>query len=253
MMTTDPSSPSTSSSFSQSFSAPYAQSSSGQSGADAVERYQYLLRTAPPDQLEKAHEEAFAAMSASERAEVLSALSNAGAMTTDDSAAGLARSATRLEMSQPGSLSSALSSTLGGRGGALLGGLAAGVAGSAVINALFDTGGRPGLIRRLLGGRSSSLFGYGQGGGYAQESGLLGSLLGGSGPSRGLLRGFGRGGAGFGGQGGPRGGFDGPRGGFGRGPGAGHRGGPGAGIGVDPAAVADRSDSTTAASRHPTS
>lgn len=177
---------------------------------DAVETYQYLLRTASPDQIEKAHEEAFAAMSESERAEVLQALAQAGAAPADASASSLARSATRMEIMQPGSLTSALSGTGVGTGGALLGGLAIGVLGSAVVNALFDTGGRPGILRRLLGGGMGpmGMGGFGQGvfgqGGFGQGmGGLLGGMLG-SGP--GERGGQGRG---FGGPGGGPGGFGG--------------------------------------------
>ncbi|SLM89300.1 hypothetical protein [Brachybacterium nesterenkovii] len=185
---------------------------------DAVEKYQYLLRTASPDQIEKAHEEAFAAMSESERAEVLQALAQAGAAPADASASSLARSATRMEIMQPGSLTSALSGTGVGTGGALLGGLAIGVLGSAVVNALFDTGGKPGILRRLLGGGMGpmGMGGFGQGMG-----GLLGGMLG---------QGQMRGGQGFGGPGGGPGGgsFGGGGRGFGGGPGGGF-GGPGGG------------------------
>ncbi len=189
---------------------------------DAVEKYQYLLRTASPDQIEKAHEEAFAAMSESERAEVLQALAQAGAAPADASASSLARSATRMEIMQPGSLTSALSGTGVGTGGALLGGLAIGVLGSAVVNALFDAGGRPGILRRLLGGGMGpmGMGGFGQGMG-----GLLGAMLGGM-----LGQGQMRGGQGFGGPGGGPGGgsFGGGGRGFGGGPGGGF-GGPGGG------------------------
>lgn len=189
---------------------------------DAVEKYQYLLRAASPDQIEKAHEEAFAAMSESERTEVLQALAQAGAAPADASASSLARSATRMEVMQPGSLTSALSGIGVGTGGALLGGLAIGVLGSAVVNALFDTGGKPGILRRLLGGGMGpmGMGGFGQGMG-----GLLGGMLGGM-----LGQGQMRGGQGFGGPGGGPGGgsFGGGGRGFGGGPGGGF-GGPGGG------------------------
>jgi hypothetical protein len=41
----------------------------------AIERYRYLLRTAPPDDIERAHEEAFAQLSPEQRAGVLRQLS----------------------------------------------------------------------------------------------------------------------------------------------------------------------------------
>ncbi len=65
---------------------------------DAVERYRYLLRTASPEQIEQAHAEAFATLSADERREVLRALARTDEAPTDDSPAALARSATRFEV-----------------------------------------------------------------------------------------------------------------------------------------------------------
>src|SRR3989337_224893 len=41
----------------------------------ALERYRYMLRTAPPDDIERAHEEAFAQLSPDHRAAVLRQLS----------------------------------------------------------------------------------------------------------------------------------------------------------------------------------
>ncbi|MFT4216750.1 MAG: hypothetical protein QM619_06135 [Micropruina sp.] len=150
-------------------------------GTDAVERYRYLLRTASPDQIEQAHAEAFANLSPDERREVLRALATTDEVPSDDSPAALARSATRLEVRQPG----ALDRLFGGQGSGrtVLTSLAAGFAGSAVFNLLF---GRPG-----------GLFGFGHG------------WFGGP------PHGFGFGGQGFGGPGG----FGGGPGGFGGGPG----------------------------------
>lgn len=199
---------------------------------DAVARYRYLLSTSSPEQIEKAHEEAFAAMTPIERQEVLAALARNGESPADTSSASLARSATRLEMRQPGSMSS-LTGSLGG-GGTVLASLAAGFVGSAVWSGLTGgdgVGGRPGLLSRLFGG--------------GRRPGGLGGLLGGSlygsgygddqgyGSSRGGHRGgfFGGGGSvrerGPGGPDGGSGGFGGPgRGGPGVGPG-GAPGGPG--------------------------
>ncbi|MBE8527460.1 hypothetical protein ILP97_60090 [Amycolatopsis sp. H6(2020)] len=86
-------------------------------GGDAVARYRYLLSTSSPDQIEKAHEEAFAAMSAQERQQVLTALSGSGETPADTSSSSLARAATRLEMRKPGTLSSVLGSSGLGTGG----------------------------------------------------------------------------------------------------------------------------------------
>jgi hypothetical protein len=72
----------------------------------AVERYRYLLRTAPPDQLEQAHVEAFERLTREQRQIVqrdLAAASPDEAPASDDPR-DLARSATRAELRQPGTL-----------------------------------------------------------------------------------------------------------------------------------------------------
>lgn len=73
-------------------------------------------------------------MSAQDRQEVLRALAGTGEAPQDDSPASLARSATRLEMVQPGALQSALGGA--GVGKTPLLSLAAGVVGSAVWGTL---------------------------------------------------------------------------------------------------------------------
>src|SRR5690606_40508340 len=54
-------------------SAPGIGSQQPQASADeqALERYRYMLRTAPPETIEQAHEEAFAKLTPEQRAEVL--------------------------------------------------------------------------------------------------------------------------------------------------------------------------------------
>ena len=63
----------------------------------AIRRYQYLLATAPPDQIERAHEEAFAALTPQQRQELLARLAQGDPLDrpADDSPRSLARSATR--------------------------------------------------------------------------------------------------------------------------------------------------------------
>ena len=162
---------------------------------DAVERYRYLLRTASPDQIEQAHAEAFAQLSAAERREVLRALATTDETPTDDSPTALARSATRLEVRQPGTLDRLLGQQ--GAGRTVLTSLAAGFAGSAVFNLLFDRPGGlfGGLFGRMWGGRGMGMGGFGMGG------------MGGPGMGR---FGGGFGGPGMGGFGGPGGGPGGP-------------------------------------------
>ena len=174
---------------------------------DAVARYQYLLKTASPDQIEQAHEQAFAAMTAEERQQVLTALSQTSEAPTDASASSLARSATRLEVQQPGTLQNILGNAQSAIGSSTGKTLLTSVAGGFIGSSLFSmvtggdgVGGRPGLFSRLLGG---GLFGNrggcGMGPGPMQQGGMLGGMFGGG------RRG---GGGGFfgGGPGGPGGG-----------------------------------------------
>jgi hypothetical protein len=74
---------------------------------DTIERYRYLLRTAPPDAIEQAHAEAFASMTPEQRQQVqaeLSAVTPEHERPTSDDPQDLARAATRAEMRQPGTL-----------------------------------------------------------------------------------------------------------------------------------------------------
>jgi hypothetical protein len=96
----------------------------------AIERYRYMLRTAPPETIEQAHAEAFARLTDRQRRLVLEQLMQATpererrAAATDDPAS-LARLATRAEVRQPGSIERILGGT-GGMGGPGVGGLMAG-------------------------------------------------------------------------------------------------------------------------------
>ena len=71
----------------------------------AIARYRYLLRTAPPEQIEQAHAEAFAQLTTDQRQQVLAQLAAAvpaGERPRTDDPETLARVATRAEMRQPG-------------------------------------------------------------------------------------------------------------------------------------------------------
>jgi hypothetical protein len=154
--------------------APAPQHGGGQQLSDdqAIARYRYLLRTAPPETIEQAHSEAFAQLSPDQRQQVLTQLAAAVPSSerprTDDPAT-LARVATRAEMRQPGTLERALGGWGPGTGpgagpgygggyrggygggyggpgmgsiigGSLLGTIGGLVIGTAVADALFDTG-----------------------------------------------------------------------------------------------------------------
>ena len=76
----------------------------------AVERYRYLLRTAPPETIEEAHAEAFAKLTPEQRRMVLQELDSTltpaerSAGAYDEEPRSLARLATRAEVRQPGTL-----------------------------------------------------------------------------------------------------------------------------------------------------
>jgi hypothetical protein len=110
----------------------------------ALERYRYLVRTAPPDAIERAHEEAFAKLTPEQRRTALRDLS---AVVPEHERAGgddpgsLARMATRAEVNRPGTVERAFGGgggMLGGVGGTLLGSFAAAFAGSLVAQSLFS-------------------------------------------------------------------------------------------------------------------
>lgn len=112
----------------------------------AVERYRYMLRTAPPDAIEQAHEEAFARLTPEQRRLALQQLTPAATpeerrLAADDPKS-LARLATRTEIRQPGALERLFGSGGSGFGGMLAGSLLASVAGSfigsAIANSFFD-------------------------------------------------------------------------------------------------------------------
>lgn len=117
----------------------------------AVERYQYLLRTAPPETIEQVHTEAFGKLTVEQREQLFRQLSenaNSSERPANSEPATLAQAATRAELRQPG----ALAGTFGnqGRGGmgfgsmvgsSLLGTVAGFVIGSALVSAFMPMDG----------------------------------------------------------------------------------------------------------------
>jgi len=108
----------------------------------AIERYRYMLRTAPPDDIERAHEEAFSRLTPEQRAEVLRELSQevpASEVPSGDDPGSLARLATRAEMRQPGTLERTFGRMQGpGFGGMFLSTMAGVFVGTAIAGAVFD-------------------------------------------------------------------------------------------------------------------
>jgi hypothetical protein len=115
------------------------------SDEQALERYRYLVRTAPPEAVEEAHREAFERLTPEQRRQVLrelNAVTPANERVTDESRPDprtLARMATRSELRQPGVLERSLQGPgLGGMfGSSLMGSIVGSVLGSAIAHQMF--------------------------------------------------------------------------------------------------------------------
>lgn len=121
----------------------------------ALERYRYLLQTAPPEEIERAHAEAFATLTPDQRKRLLEGLSQAvpesEVRAAGDDPERLARLATRTELRQPGTMERvfggmpARGGFLGGMGfgGSFMSMLAGAFIGTAIANTLFNDYGYP--------------------------------------------------------------------------------------------------------------
>ena len=141
---------------------PRSRSREMSSDEQAVDRYRYLLRTAPPETIEEAHAEAFAKLTPEQRSMVLQELDatltpaeHAAGAPYDEDPRSLARLATRAEMRQPGTLERTWSGMPAGvgMGGIGMGGLMMGnfmstiagvIVGSAIADAFFGDAGYDG-------------------------------------------------------------------------------------------------------------
>lgn len=112
----------------------------------ALERYRYMMQTAPPETVELAHAEAFAKLTPEQREQLLSRLVESApeaerslAQTADASnPRSLARFATHAELGRPGTMERALGGAgFAGFGGSLLSSFAAGFLGSMVAQSFF--------------------------------------------------------------------------------------------------------------------
>lgn len=126
----------------------------------ALTRYRYLLRMAPPEALEEVHAEAFGRLSPEQRVRVLREI--AGAMPSVEAPGGssaedpraLARFATRAELRRPGVLARILRAGAGG----------AGMAPSASLASSFVAGALGSLVaQQLLSAAAGGFFGGGPG------------------------------------------------------------------------------------------
>ena len=116
----------------------------------AIARYRYMLKTAPPETIEQAHAEAFAKLTPDQRRKVLDQLrvelpdaEGAAAARMGDNPAELARVATRAEVRQPGTMERVFGRLGGGAGmggflaGTFLSSIAGTVVGSMIAQSFF--------------------------------------------------------------------------------------------------------------------
>jgi hypothetical protein len=136
----------------------------------ALDRYRYMLKTAPPETIEQAHAEAFERLTPEQRRMVLRELSavtpeaeRAAFAQGGDAPPTLARMATRAELRQPGTIER----TFGGMGGGMgFGGLMGGSFLSAMAGTVVGS-----MIAHQFFGADSAFAAGDHGGGHDQESG----------------------------------------------------------------------------------
>jgi hypothetical protein len=157
-----------------------------------IERYRYLLRTAPPETIEQVHAEAFAKLTPEQRQRVfqeLSANAPAGEAPRSDDPQALAQSATRSELRQPGTMERSFAGPTFGSmlGASLLGTVAGFVVGSALVSAFMpmdagatEAGGDSGSDAGTDGGADAGAdASAGDAGGWGGDGGFGGDFGGG--------------------------------------------------------------------------
>lgn len=127
-------------------SAPASRRSASTADERAIERYRYLIRTAPPETLEQVHAEAFGKLTDEQRVVIYEELSRGagtGERPLSSEPATLARAATRAELRSPGSMERTLTASPSGPSfgsmvaSTLLGTVAGYVIGSALVSAFL--------------------------------------------------------------------------------------------------------------------
>jgi hypothetical protein len=137
----------------------------------AIARYRYMLKTAPPETIEQAHAEAFAQLTPEQRRLVLQRLGESApaseralAEEAHDNPRALARLATRTEIRQPGTMER----TFGQAGGVSLGGLMAGSLLSTIAGTVIGSM----IAREFFAGERAGATGSEAAGETGQEDGL---------------------------------------------------------------------------------
>ena len=114
----------------------------------AIERYRYMLKTAPPDDVERAHAEAFGRLTPDQRRMVLNELAGQvppSEVPSSDDPESLARLATRAEIRQPGTMERTFSRMPAGPGfgGMFFATLAGAFVGTAIADSFFGNDAAP--------------------------------------------------------------------------------------------------------------
>lgn len=116
----------------------------------ALARYRYMLQTAPPEDIERAHAEAFARLTPEQRQmalqQIAQQLPESERKRLTDDPQNLARAATRMEMQRPGAMQQTFGGVGMGGGGGMMGmmaggllmSLAGGFIGSSIANSFFS-------------------------------------------------------------------------------------------------------------------
>jgi hypothetical protein len=146
----------------------------GQTDEQALARYRYMLSTAPPEDVERAHEEAFARLTPDQRRQALQALAQVvpPSEIRGDDPASLARTATRAEIRQPGTIERAWGPGAPGLGSWFLATLAGSFVGTAIAQSFFDND--PGADQATDGGDATGDTAEADTGGDAGDGGDFG-------------------------------------------------------------------------------
>lgn len=147
----------------------------------ALARYRYMLRTAPPETVEQAHEEAFAKLTPQQRRMTLEQLrttlperERAASDPAQDDAKTLSRMATRAELRQPGTMErifgggGGMGGGFGGIGGGVgFGGLMAGSLMSSIVGTFIGSA----IAEQFFDNDTGSGLGFGEGDAGYQDTG----------------------------------------------------------------------------------
>ena len=147
----------------------------------ALTRYRYMLQTAPPEDIERAHGEAFAQLTPDQRRQALAALAQVvpPSEIRGDDPTSLARTATRAEIRQPGTIERVWGAGAPGLGSWFMATLAASFIGTAIAQSFFDNDPGPGATDQTGEGSDQGEYAGDESGGHVAEGDVGGGDFGG--------------------------------------------------------------------------